>query len=263
VTATLVGSLRRVNVLGMLTMLALIGLWEVVVRWVLPVFQFLPAPSAIAEGAVVLLASAEFLPDVLHTLGSALVGWLAAAVIGVGLGVWLGLSDTAWRYSMASAEAVRAIPPVTVIPVAVLIFGFSVQVEFTVIVYVGAWTVLVNTIGGVRGVRPELLDVARMLRLPAFTTLRKIILPAAVPSIVVGLRLALSLSLVLAVVAEMIGNPDGLGHALILAQLALQPEQMFAHVVAIGLLGVALDATFTGAVRWALPTAAGGPGRSI
>ena len=70
------------------------------------------------------------------------------------------------------------------------------------------------------------------------------VLPAAMPSIVVGLRLALSLSLVLAVVAEMIGNPSGLGNALVSAQQALQPEEMFAYVFAIGLLGVGLNAAF-------------------
>lgn len=255
--------LRRVNILGLFTMLVLIGLWEVTVRSGLLDFQYLPAPSAIARGAGVLLSSGDIFPDLLHTLRSTLIGWIAAAVIGIGLGLWLGLSTSAWRYSMASAEAMRAIPPVTLVPVAVLVFGFSVRMELTLIVYVGAWTVLVNTIHGVRGVRAELLDVARMLRLPTFTTIRKIILPAAVPSIIVGLRLALSLSLVLAVVAEMIGNPRGLGNALVLAQLALQPEQMFAYVFAIGLLGVALDAALSFVATEALPSSAGAPGRSI
>lgn len=111
--------------------------------------------------------------------------------------------------------------------------------------------------------RPELLDVARMLRLSRFTAVRKVLLPAAAPSIVVGLRLALALSLVLAVVAEMIGNPAGLGHALVLAQLVLQPEQMFAYVVVIGLLGVGLDATFGVVAARASPSAAGSVGGSV
>jgi ABC-type nitrate/sulfonate/bicarbonate transport system permease component len=114
--------------------------------------------------------------------------------------------------------------------------------ELMIILFVSAWPVLVNTIDGVRGVRAELLDVARMLRMSRVTRITKMVLPAAMPSIVVGLRLALSLSLVLAVVAEMIGNPEGLGNALVSAQQALQPEEMFAYVFAIGLLGVGLNA---------------------
>jgi sulfonate transport system permease protein len=143
---------------------------------------------------------------------------------------------------MASIEVMRAIPPVTLVPVALLVFGFSVRMELTIILFVSAWPVLVNTIDGVRGVRPELLEVARMLRLAPAARIRKIVLPAALPAIVVGLRLALSLSLVLAVVAEMIGNPSGLGNALVRSSQALRPEEMFAYVFAIGLLGVALNA---------------------
>jgi ABC-type nitrate/sulfonate/bicarbonate transport system permease component len=127
------------------------------------------------------------------------------------------------------------------------------------IVYVGAWTVLVNTIDGVRSVRPELLDVATIMRMSRLMTVRKLILPAAMASIVVGLRLALSLALVLAVVAEMIGNPSGLGNALVSAQQALQPEQMFAYVVIIGVLGVSLNAALRYASVRAFPALAAGP----
>jgi ABC-type nitrate/sulfonate/bicarbonate transport system permease component len=116
--------------------------------------------------------------------------------------------------------------------------------ELLIIVFVAAWPVLVNTIDGVRGVRAELLDVARTLRLSRVTRIKKVLVPSAMPSIVVGLRLAMSLSLVLAVVGEMIGNPAGLGNALVRAQQALQPAQMFAYVLTIGLLGVALNAAF-------------------
>jgi len=241
-------------------MLAVIGLWEALIRSGLLEFQYLPAPSAIAEGAATLLSRGELLVNLLHTLRSTLIGWSSAAVIGIGLGLWLGLSNSVWRYSMASIKVMRAVPPISLVPVALLIFGFSLRMELTLIVYVGAWTVLVNTIAGVRGVRAELLDVGRTLRLSRLRTLRKIILPAAVPSILVGLRLALSLSLVLAVVAEMIGNPDGLGNALILAQQALQPGEMFAYVVTIGLLGVALNAALRSMSSWMRPSAAGGLG---
>jgi ABC-type nitrate/sulfonate/bicarbonate transport system permease component len=159
---------------------------------------------------------------------------------------------------MASIEVLRAVPPVSLVPVALLVFGFSVRMELVLIVYVSAWPVLVNTIDGVRGVRSELLDVARMLRLSRATTVRRIVVPAAMPSIVVGLRLALSLSLVLAVVAEMLGNPRGLGNALVRAQQALQPAQMFAYVLAIGVLGVALNGAFRFLSSRALPSAVGG-----
>ncbi|HET7719066.1 MAG TPA: ABC transporter permease [Acidimicrobiales bacterium] len=233
---------RRVNGSGLLTMVGLLGLWEGAVRGGMLEFQYLPAPSAIGRGIGTVFSSGELATSTLHTLRVTLLGWLLASVLGAGLGVVLGLSNTAWRYSMASIEVMRAIPPVTLVPVALLVFGFSVRMELTIILFVSAWPVLVNTIDGVRGVRSELLDVARVLRLAPAARIRKIVLPAALPSIVVGLRLALSLSLVLAVVAEMIGNPSGLGNALVRSSQALRPEEMFAYVFAIGLLGVALNA---------------------
>jgi ABC-type nitrate/sulfonate/bicarbonate transport system permease component len=255
-------ALARVNVTGLLTMVVLLALWESLVRSGVADYQFLPAPSAVAGGTGRLLSSGELPRNVLHTLEVTLLGWVAAGVIGIGLGLLLGLSDAAWRYSMASIEVMRAIPPVSLVPVALLVFGFSIRMELTIIVFVSAWPVLVNTIDGVRNVGAELLDVARMLRLSRFTTIRKVILPGAMRSIVVGLRLAMSLSLVLAVVAEMIGNPSGLGNALIRAQQALRPEEMFAYVLTIGLLGVALNATFRLVSSRALPSLAGDPGNA-
>ena len=241
---------RRVNVAGLGTLVVLIAAWEGVVRSGVVEFQYLPAPSAVAGKMGALLASGELASSTLHTLRVTLLGWLLASALGAGLGVVLGLSNTAWRYSMASIEVMRAIPPVTLVPVALLVFGFSVRMELTIILFVSAWPVLVNTIDGVRGVRSELLDVARVLRLAPAARIRKIVLPAALPSIVVGLRLALSLSLVLAVVAEMIGNPSGLGNALVRSSQALRPEEMFAYVFAIGLLGVALNAGLQRLVAW-------------
>ena len=252
---------RRINVLGLGTMAVFVGLWELVISSGLLEYQFLPAPSAIAGSVGTLVSSGDLTSNALHTVYVTLLGWALASAIGIALGLLLGLSDTAWRYSMASIEVLRAIPPVSLVPVALLVFGFSVRMELMIIVFVSAWPVLVNTIDGMRGVPAELLDVARMLRMGTSTRIRKVLLPAATPSIVVGLRLGLSLSLVLAVVAEMIGNPNGLGNALVSAQQALQPEEMFAYVFAIGLLGIGLNAVFGYAAARLMPSLAQGTGR--
>ncbi len=145
--------LRRVNWLGLATMLVLVGLWEIVVRSGTVEFEFLPAPSGIAGSAGDLLASGEMAASVAHTVQVTLLGWVLASALGIGLGLLLGLSRTAWRYSMASIEVLRAIPPVSLVPVALLVFGFSIRMELMIILFVSAWPVLVNTIDGVRGVR--------------------------------------------------------------------------------------------------------------
>lgn len=250
--------LRRINLPGLLTMLLLLALWETSVRLGLLDFGTVPAPSAVAARAQDLVATGELTAPLLHTLRVTLLGWLLASVVGVAAGLVLGLWPPAWRWSMASLEMLRAVPPISLVPLALLVFGFSVRTELTLIVYASAWPVLVNTLEGVRTVRPELRDVARTLRLSRRTTLWKIVLPAATPSIAVGLQLALSLALVLAVVAELVGNPSGLGNALILAQLALRPEEMFVYFFTIGLLGITLNAAFrlvVGRIPAAVPRA--------
>lgn len=93
-------------------------------------------------------------------------------------------------------------------------------------------------------------------------TIGKIILPAALPPAIVGLRLALSFALVLAIVAEVAGNPSGLGNAIVAAQQALRPDEMFTYVIAIGVLGVALNAAFGVLVRRTVPELAGARQRS-
>lgn len=234
--------LRRVNVSGLLTLLALVGGWEALVRGGLLEFSTVPAPSAVAARAGALVSSGQLLADLLHTLQVTLLGWLLASLLGVALGLLLGLWRPAWRWSMASLEMLRAVPPITLVPMALLAFGFSVRTELTLVVYASAWPVLVNTLEGARSVRSELQDVARTLRLSRAAALLKVVVPAATPSIFVGLQLGLSLALVLAVVAELVGNPVGLGNGLIMAQLALRPEDMFVYFFTIGLLGIGLNA---------------------
>ena len=249
--------LANVNWPGVLTMLGLLGLWQVLVVTGVLDYEYMPAPSEVAGAAGRLAANGELAETTGHTLRVVLLGWLAAGAIGIALGLLLGLSSSTWRWSMASFEAIRAMPPICLVPVALLIFGFSVRMELTIIVYAAAWPVMINTIDGARNVRPELLQVARMMHLSRLETIRKIILPAALPLAIVGLRLALSFALVLAIVAEVAGNPSGLGNAIVAAQQALRPDEMFTYVLAIGLLGVALNAAFGLLVQRTVPVLAG------
>jgi ABC-type nitrate/sulfonate/bicarbonate transport system permease component len=143
---------------------------------------------------------------------------------------------------MASIELLRSMPSVAFVPVSLLLFGFSVKMELALAVYIAQWLILVNTVDGIRGVSPQLLEVARMLRMSWLERTRKIVLPAAMPVILVGLRLGLTVSLVMAIVSEMVCNPAGLGYQLVFEQRALQTDRMFAYLAVIGALGVLLNA---------------------
>ncbi len=241
-------------------LVAAAGLWELLVRAQVAELQFLPAPSQVAAAACQALSDGELVARIIHTVTVTLLGWSIASVIGFGLGLALGLSDKVYRYSMTSFEVTRAIPPITFVPLALLIFGFSIRMELLLVIFGGVWPVLVNSIGGVHSVPAELRDVGASLRLSRWATIRKLVVPSAFPAVVVGLRLALSLCLVLAIVAEIVGNPAGIGDGLIRARQALQPALMFVYVIVAGLLGVVLNALFGVAVKLMSAGASGGQG---
>jgi sulfonate transport system permease protein len=251
------GLVGRVNWLGFATIVALFVVWEALLRAGLAQYQNLPPPSAVAGGLAEIICNGQLLADTLHTLLSVFVGWAVALVAGVALGLLLGISATARRYSLASIEVLRPMPGIAFAPLALLFFGFSLQMELTVIILPALWPVLVNTMGAVAGVHARLYEVGRTFRLTRGEILRKIMLPAALPGVLVGARLSLTLSLVLAIVAEMVGNPDGLGYAVVREQQAMRPELVFAYVVAIGALGVILNAMLTTATALLFPAASG------
>src|SRR6185312_14195119 len=110
-----------------------------------------------------------------------------------------------------------------------LLFNFSLTTELILIIYASVWPVLINTMGGVMSVSTQLYDVGRTLRLSRRRTILTIAMPAAAPAIIIGCRLGMGLSLVIAVIAEMLANPHGLGYAVISSLNAMQPERMFAY----------------------------------
>ncbi len=249
--------LARLNWPGLGTIALGFLLWELSWRAGLAHYENLPPPSAIAGALVEITRNGQLLADTLHTLRVVLVGWAAALVIGVASGLCLGVSAPLRNYSLASIEVLRPMPGIAFAPVALLLFGFSLQMELMVVILPALWPVLINTMGAVAGVHARLFDVGRTFRLSRHETLRKIMLPAALPGVLVGARLSLTLALVLAVVAEMVGNPAGLGYAVVREQQAMRPDLLFAYVVAIGALGVSLNAALTGAVAGLFPAASG------
>jgi ABC-type nitrate/sulfonate/bicarbonate transport system permease component len=231
-----------VNLPGLAVIAALLLLWEITVRsgWI--AYDYFPAPSAIVAGGVQLLRDGVLVPDLLHTIYSVALGWSLAMLIGIGLGLWLGFSPFARRYVLASLEVLRPMPGIALAPVALLLFGFSMQTELMVTILPAVWPVMVNTMGGIANVQPRLVDVGRTFRLNRGEIVLRLLLPAAMPSIIVGARLSIALALVMAIVAEIVGNPEGLGYGIVREQQALHPEFMFAYVVVVGLLGVLLNA---------------------
>jgi sulfonate transport system permease protein len=246
---------RLPNIAGLITIVACALAWETAIQLGVFHYQYLPAPSAIILGAAELAASGELAAAALHTLQSVFLGWAAAVAAGVSTGLVLGSSPSLRRYTLATIEVLRPMPAIAFIPVALLLFGFSIETELMVIILPSLWPVLINTMGGVMGVHARLSEVGRTFRLSRAAILCKVMLPAAAPAIIVGMRISLALAVVLAVLAEMVGNPEGLGYGVVSQQQALRPDLMFVYVVVIGLLGIALNALLAGGVATFFPAA--------
>jgi len=214
--------------------------WEILIRFLIQ-FDNLPAPSAILFSWFDLLTLKQYWEEIAHTLIAAMLGWTVASFAGIFLGLLLGLSKTFYKYTSTSIEVMRPWPGVAFAPIGLLLFGFSLKMELLVIILPALWPVLVNTMGGIVNIPKSLYEVVASLRLTNFAKIYKVFIPSAKASILVGLRISLSLSIIMAVVAEMIGSPNGIGYAIIREQQAMKPTNMFAYIFTIALINVFIN----------------------
>ena len=199
-----------------------------------------PSAALRALGGAVLDGS--LLEATAFTLGSAALGLLIGAIGGVLLGTLLGLSRRAGQWGCLSIEVARPIPAVALIPLAMLLFGFGLRMEVSVVAFACLWPVLVLTQSAVSQVEPCLLDVSRALQLSPLQRFVWIVGPAIVPRLFVALRLGVAVALVVAVTVEIAANPHGMGYAMMIAQQSLDPALMLGWLAWIGAVGYAINA---------------------
>ncbi len=235
---------------GILVPAALLVLAEVGFRASVGSSDSLAAPSRVVGGLIAALTDGSILVGTLRTLATMLAGLAIGALGGLAAGIALGFSETLRRAAFLTVEMLRPIPSVALLPLSLLIFGFGYRMEIAVIAFATFWPSLILTQSAVAQIEPRLVEVARILRLSRLQTAWKIVLPAAAPRLMTGLRLAAGLALVVAVTAEIVSNPQGLGHDLMIAQETLRPERMFAVLFWVGLIGWGKNAALLRLERW-------------
>lgn len=179
--------------------------------------------------------------DIVPSLGRLLGGWLLAVVAGVGLGTAIGLVRNLADYLDPVIEFVRAIPPPALIPPFIVVLGLGSDMKVALIAVGVVWPILLNTIDGVRSVDPVLVDTGRTLRTGRLRRLAYIVLPSAAPRIFAGLRVSLSLSLILMVISEMVAATGGIGFTIVQAERSFAIKQMWAGILLLGVLGYLLN----------------------
>lgn len=203
-----------------------------------------PPSAAVSAFWRALMSSGEgsILQATAFTLICAGLGLLIGTVLGLLLGIVMGLSRRAAQTGFLTVEVLRPIPSVALIPLAMLVFGFGLRLEISVVAFATFWPLLILTQAAVQQVEPSLLEVSRALGLSPAARVGKIILPAIVPRLFVALRLGVAIALVVAVTVEIAANPSGMGYALIISQQSMEPDLMLAWLFWIGAVGYVINA---------------------
>ncbi|WP_131769448.1 ABC transporter permease [Candidatus Protofrankia californiensis] len=239
------------RVVGILVLLAA---WEVLPRVGAVDRVFLPPFSEVADEWVVLLHGGDLWEHTSASLTRAASGFALAILIALPLGLLIGWFRLVDQFLNSVLEVFRNTAPLALLPVFVLIFGLGETSKIAIIVYACVWPLLLNTISGVRGVDPLLVKSARSMGLSSLRLFQKVILPAAVPTIFTGIRLAGAYAILVLVAAELVGAKAGLGYLINYAQSNFAIPEMYAGIITISAIGLiinqgllALERRFT---RW-------------
>jgi NitT/TauT family transport system permease protein len=240
---------RRRGGLALTVVLQLTVLAVAVYAWWLATDVF-PAPQSIAHGfspeeafpaLVRLIRDGRLVDDASTSLLRLLLGLGIAAVIGVPIGLLIGTVALARRATGALLHLLRMTSPLSWAPIAVIAFGVGSAPVVALIVAAAVWPLVLNTASGVRAVDADWLLTARSLGAGRDELLRSVVLPAVRPHVLTGLRVALGISWIVLVPAEMLGVQSGLGYAVLNARDQLAYDELMATVLAIGILGFLLD----------------------
>ena len=234
--------------------LALIGLWQLGADAGLISPVFFPGPDRSFGTLWEQLHEPEFWHAFGETLRRMALGFVSAALIGIAAGALIGRSASVRAYVEPTLELIRPLPASAVIPVFVLLIGLNERMIISVIAFASLWPVLLGTVHGFKTIEPRLIEVSRLLHLSPLALVFKIALPNAMPDIFAGLRLALTVSLILAVVTEMLSGMPGLGHNIIMAARSFRSADLYAGIIVLGAIGyltnIALERLERHVLRW-------------
>lgn len=236
--------------LGITTLVLFLAAWQVVgSRQLIPFV--VPFTDAL-DGAWSLVTSGQLRTDVLPSAARTLAGFALGGAVGYVVGIALGVAPVLERWTRPALELARSTPVPILIPVVFAVFGATDGTRMGLIGAASMWPVLLNTADGVRAVDPRLLDVAHVAGLRRWRRLNRVIIPASLPQVFAGLRIALGLSLVMMVVSEMVSAESGLGQYVLQAQRSFALLNMYSGVLVLATLGGVLSFAFNLVERRAL-----------
>jgi ABC-type nitrate/sulfonate/bicarbonate transport system permease component len=213
-------------------------MWQLVADYSGIPAVFLPGPISAWHALVAGFDAGPLADATWATVTRMIYGWVVASLAGIVVGALIGSSRQAREFLGPTLEMVRPVPVSAFMPIVIAFVGFSSGMILLVIAIGALWPTLLATVYGVSNIEPRLVEVSRSLRLGRLQTMWKITLPNAQADILAGARLGLTVSLILAVVGEMLTSETGLGYYILYAARAYHSAQLFAGVILLGVIGL-------------------------
>lgn len=223
---------------NLLAVFIFIGLWELIARLKLINPIFLPPFSKVVAAFFQLFISGDIYPNLFISLQRSLTGFFVGLIIAIPLGLIIGWFKGFERFIDPLMQTFRNLSVLALLPVFVLFFGIGETSKVIVIAWSVTWSVLLNTISGVKNVDPQLIKAARSMGVSNFSLFKTVIFPGALTSIYTGIRISATTSILVLIAAEMLGANTGLGYLLYLYQSNMKIPEMFSIIIILALLGL-------------------------
>jgi sulfonate transport system permease protein len=235
----------RKAAMGLVVPVIIVILWHIVtMRGNVPP-SILPSLAMVGAAFHDMTQSGQLQGDLIVSFGRVVKGFLASAVVGVVLGSLMGMSKRAKELLLPLITAIRQIPMVAWIPLIILWAGIGEKSKVIIIMIAAVFPILVNTLSGIAGTPDGLTEVAALYKLNPLQTFLKVNLPHALPQILVGLKLGLSVSWMAVVASELIAATTGIGYRMNEARSLMKSDKVIVCMVVIGLVGIVMDKIIT------------------
>jgi sulfonate transport system permease protein len=227
--------------LGLILPLAVLAAWALIAgkQWVAP--QILPPPASVAVTLLEQLRSGDLPLNIAISLGRVALGFAAGGLLGLTLGVAMGLSRTVEDYLHPMFKAISQVPVLGWLPLAMMLLGIGESLKVAIIAHATLVPIALNTLQGIRAVPRSYIEVARSFEFSRSQLLRKVVLPASVPSMFVGLRYGLTQAWLSLVTVELLASSEGLGFMIVWGRQLFQLDLVLAAILVVGAVGLVID----------------------
>lgn len=247
-SAAPVRSMNRRLWLTIAAFVALLVAWEVIAR-IVAIPAFFPNPMQVAAAAVEMIQDGSLVMHIGASLYRIAAGFVIGCAIAIPVGILMGNVESIRHFCEPYIEFFRYIPALSLVTVSLIWFGLGEWSKIFLIVYATTFIVVVNTLSGVRAIPAIKYRAAQALGIQGWKLFVYVSLPATVPFILTGMRIAMGNAFAVIVAAEMIGAQAGLGYLIVYSRLVMRTDVIFVSIITLGLLGLVADQLFRFAIH--------------